>query len=219
MFKPISRSMDLPGVELDADLRLPTNTRALVVFVHGSGSGRLSPRNQYVADVLAHRSLGSLLFDLLTEKEQRLDNLTGELRFDIPLLARRLIDVIDWAARDPQLRLLRIGLFGASTGAGAALVAAAERAQVVGAVVSRGGRTDLAGPALARVKAPTLQIVGAQDPVVFDLNCQSSRALRCEQRLEVVEGATHLFEEPGALETVARLAGEWFEKYLQSPHP
>lgn len=217
MFEPQSRSMDLPGVELSADLRLPTNARALVIFVHGSGSGRLSPRNQYVADSLARRGLGSLLFDLLTEPEQRLDNLSGELRFNIPLLARRLIDVIDWTGRNRDLRALRIGLFGASTGAAAALVAAAERPQVVGAVVSRGGRTDLAGSALPRVKAPTLQIVGALDSVVLDLNRQSSHILRCEQRLDVVEGATHLFEEPGTLEEVARLAGDWFEKYLHAP--
>ena len=211
--------MNLPDAELSADVRLPTNTRALVIFVHGSGSGRSSPRNQYVADALAQRGLGSLLFDLLTESEQRLDNWTRELRFDIPLLARRLVDVIDWIGRDPELSTLRIGLFGASTGAAAALVAAAERADVVAAVVSRGGRTDLAGPALARVKAPTLQIVGAQDSVVFGLNCQSTRALRCEQRLELVAGATHLFEEPGTLEEVARLAGDWFERYLQPPAP
>ena len=211
--------MNLPDAELSADVRLPTNTRALVILVHGSGSGRSSPRNQYVADALAQRGLGSLLFDLLTESEQRLDNWTRELRFDIPLLARRLVDVIDWIGRDPELSTLRIGLFGASTGAAAALVAAAERADVVAAVVSRGGRTDLAGPALARVKAPILQIVGAQDSVVFGLNCQSTRALRCEQRLELVAGATHLFEEPGTLEEVARLAGDWFERYLQPPAP
>ena len=211
--------MNLPDAELSAEVRLPTNTRALVIFVHGSGSGRSSPRNQYVADALAQRGLGSLLFDLLTESEQRLDNWTRELRFDIPLLARRLVDVIDWIGRDPELSTLRIGLFGASTGAAAALVAAAERADVVAAVVSRGGRTDLAGPALARVKAPTLQIVGAQDSVVFGLNCQSTRALRCEQRLELVAGATHLFEEPGTLEEVAWLAGDWFERYLQPPGP
>ncbi|CAN7576503.1 dienelactone hydrolase family protein [Pseudomonas brassicacearum] len=219
MLEPQSLSIDLPGVELSADLRLPANTRALVIFVHGSGSGRASPRNQYVADVLARRGLGSLLFDLLTGPEQRMDNLTGELRFDIPLLARRLIHVIDWARRDPDLRALRIGLFGASTGAAAAMVAAAERVDAVAAVVSRGGRTDLAGPALVRVEAPTLQIVGAQDPLVLGLNDQIRRVLRCEQALEVVAGATHLFEEPGTLEEVARLAGDWFEKYLLVSKP
>lgn len=217
MFEPRVRQLDLEGIELSADLRLPPGARALVVFAHGSGSGRSSPRNRYVAESLARRGLGSLLFDLLTETEQRLDNRTRELRFDIALLARRLTEVLDWIDRDLELQSLRVGLFGASTGAAAALLAAAARPDVVHAVVSRGGRTDLAGPALSRVKAPTLQIVGAQDPVVFGLNCQSSRALQCEQRLEVVAGATHLFEEPGALEEVARLAGDWFEKYLHAP--
>ncbi|MFA2532389.1 dienelactone hydrolase family protein [Pseudomonas chlororaphis subsp. aurantiaca] len=219
MFELQSRQLDLQGTELSADLRLPPGARALVVFAHGSGSGRSSPRNRYIAESLARRGLGSLLFDLLTETEQRLDNRTRELRFDIALLARRLTEVIDWIGRDPELQSLRVGLFGASTGAAAAQQAPAPRPDVVHAVVSRGGRTDLAGPALSRVKAPTLQIVGAQDPVVFGLNCQSRRALQCEQRLEVVAGATHLFEEPGALEEVARLAGDWFEKYLHAPPP
>ncbi|AZD02337.1 dienelactone hydrolase family protein [Pseudomonas chlororaphis] len=219
MFEPRSRQLDLEGIELSADLRLPPGARALVVFAHGSGSGRSSPRNRYVAESLARHGLGSLLSDLLTETEQHLDNRTRELRFDIALLARRLTEVIDWIGRDLELQSLRIGLFGASTGAAAALLAAAARPDVVHAVVSRGGRTDLAGPVLSRVKAPTLQIVGAQDPVVFGLNCQSSRALQCEQRLEVVAGATHLFEEPGALEEVARLAGDWFETYLHGPAP
>lgn len=213
------RMLDLKDVELSADLRLPPNAGGLVVFVHGSGSGRSSPRNQYVAESLARRGIGSLLFDLLTESEQRLDNLTGVLRFDIALLARRLMEVIDWIGRDAKLHSLRIGLFGASTGAAAALLAATERADVVKAVVSRGGRTDLAGTALSQVTAPTLQIVGAQDPVVLELNERSSHALRCEQHLEIVPGATHLFEEPGALEEVARLAGNWFEKHLQGTHP
>ncbi|QQN96344.1 dienelactone hydrolase family protein [Pseudomonas sp. SW-3] len=217
MIKPQSRQLELREVELSADLRLPLQTDGLVIFVHGSGSGRLSPRNQFVAESLARRGLASLLFDLLTEPEQRLDNLTGELRFDIALLARRLVDVIDWVGRDVELHSLRIGLFGASTGAAAALLAAAVRPEVVHAVVSRGGRTDLAGAALSQVRAPTLQIVGAQDPVVLELNDQSSQALQCEQQLEIVAGATHLFEEPGALEEVARLAGDWFEKYLHDP--
>ena len=211
------RQLDLKDVELSADLRLPVNASALVVFVHGSGSGRTSPRNQYVAESLARRGLASLLFDLLTEPEQRLDNLTGELRFDIALLARRLVEVIDWVSRDAELHALRIGLFGASTGAAAALLAAALRPEVVHEVVSRGGRTDLAGAALTQVRAPTLQIVGARDPMVLELNEQSSRALRCEQQLEIVAGATHLFEEPGALEDVARLAGDWFEHHLHGP--
>ena len=215
MFEPRYRKLDLGNVELSADLRLPVHAGGLVVFVHGSGSGRSSPRNQYVALSLARRGLGTLLFDLLTEPEQYLDNQTRELRFNIALLSSRLVEVIDWVGRDAELQQLPIGLFGASTGAAAALLAAAERADVVHAVVSRGGRTDLAGAALSRVKAPTLQIVGELDPVVLSLNVQSSRALQCEQGLEVVAGATHLFEEAGTLEEVARLAGDWFEKYLR----
>lgn len=216
MIKPQARTLRLPDVDLSADLRMPSNAIGLVVFVHGSGSGRSSPRNQYVAECLAARGLGTLLFDLLTEPEQRLDNLTRELRFNIALLAGRLVDVIDWVSRDTALQSLRIGLFGASTGAAAALLAAVERPDVVHAVVSRGGRTDMAGAALAKVRAPTLQIVGAEDPVVLRLNRQSSDALRCEQRLEVVAGATHLFEEPGTLEQVAGLAGDLFEQHLQA---
>ncbi|WP_137808095.1 dienelactone hydrolase family protein [Pseudomonas sp. G(2018)] len=219
MIETRSRQLDLEVVALTADLYLPLNARALVIFAHGSGSGRSSPRNQYVAQSLVKRGLGSLLFDLLTEPEQRLDNFTRSLRFDIALLGRRLVEVIDWVGRDVELQSLRIGLFGASTGAGAALVAAAERPDVVAAVVSRGGRTDLAGGALDRVRAPTLQIVGALDPVVINLNRQSSHALRCVQHLEIVPGATHLFEEPATLEEVARLAGDWFEKYLHVPTP
>lgn len=215
MFELRYRKLDLGDVELSADLRLPVHAGGLVVFVHGSGSGRSSPRNQYVALSLAQRGLGTLLFDLLTEPEQYLDNQTRELRFNIALLSNRLVKVIDWMGRDAELQPLPIGLFGASTGAAAALMAAAERADVVHAVVSRGGRTDLAGAALSRVKAPTLQIVGELDPVVLNLNVQSSRALQCEQRLEVVAGATHLFEEAGTLEEVARLAGDWFEQYLR----
>lgn len=215
MFELRYRKLDLGNVELSADLRLPVHAGGLVVFVHGSGSGRSSPRNQQVALSLAQRGVGTLLFDLLTEPEQYLDNQTRELRFNIALLSNRLVKVIDWIGRDAELQPLPIGLFGASTGAAAALLAAAERADVVHAVVSRGGRTDLAGAALSRVRAPTLQIVGELDPVVLNLNMQSSRALQCEQRLEVVAGATHLFEEPGTLEEVARLAGDWFEQYLR----
>ncbi|WP_349746693.1 dienelactone hydrolase family protein [Pseudomonas frederiksbergensis] len=215
MFELRYRKLDLGNVELSADLRLPVHAGGLVVFVHGSGSGRSSPRNQQVALSLAQRGLGTLLFDLLTEPEQYLDNQTRELRFNIALLSNRLVKVIDWIGRDAELQPLPMGLFGASTGAAAALLAAAERADVVHAVVSRGGRTDLAGAALSRVKAPTLQIVGELDPVVLNLNVQSSRALQCEQRLEVVAGATHLFEEAGTLEEVARLAGDWFEQYLR----
>ncbi|MFW0756719.1 dienelactone hydrolase family protein [Pseudomonas sp. H11T01] len=214
MLKPQRRKLELADVELAADLRLPAAAAGLVVFVHGSGSSRSSPRNQRVAQSLAERGLGTLLFDLLTEQEQHVDYLTGELRFDIGLLSRRLVGVIDWIGRRAELQSLRIGLFGASTGAAAALLAAALRPDVVHAVVSRGGRTDLAGAALALVKAPTLQIVGDQDPTVLGLNRQSAQTLQCEQRLEVITGATHLFEEPGTLEEVARLAGDWFEVHL-----
>lgn len=217
MFKPQYRKLDVADVDLSADLRLPTNAVGLVVFVHGSGSSRSSPRNQQVAQYLSERGLGTLLFDLLTDEEQVLDRLTRELRFDIPLLTRRLVGVIDWIERSTELRPLHIGLFGASTGAAAALLAAVERPDVVHAVVSRGGRTDLAGPTLARVKAPTLQIVGGEDLQVLDMNRESADALHCEQRLEVVAGATHLFEEPGTLEEVARLAGDWFEAHLRTP--
>ncbi|WP_063914748.1 dienelactone hydrolase family protein [Pseudomonas sp. p21] len=211
-----SQTIKLPGVELLADLRLPGNCRTLVIFAHGSGSGRLSARNQFVADILAARSLGSLLFDLLTQKEQRLDNETGELRFDIPLLAKRLIDVVDWAGQDQRLQTLHVGLFGASTGAAAALLAAAQRPDVVAAVVSRGGRTDLAWSVLPRVKAPTLHIVGSEDVQVLELNRLAGRMLQCDHRLEVVPGATHLFEEPGTLGKAAALAADWFVAHLQA---
>lgn len=214
-----SRGLSLPlsDAQLAADLQLPAGASGLVVFVHGSGSSRLSPRNRQVASYFNERGLATLLFDLLTEQEHRIDQLTREFRFDIPRLSRRLVEVIDWLATEPALQAMRIGLFGASTGAAAALIAAAQRVQAVQAVVSRGGRTDLAGPALALVRAPTLQIVGGEDFVVLELNRDSSRQLHCEQRLAVVPDATHLFEEPGALEEVARLAGDWFAKYLGEP--
>lgn len=200
--------------KLAADLLLPETAQGLVVFVHGSGSSRLSPRNQQVARYFAERGLATLLFDLLTESEQRMDMLNGELRFNIPLLTRRLLGVIDGLARKSEVRGLPIGLFGASTGAAAALLAAAERPKLIQAVVSRGGRTDLARAALPRIKAPTLQIVGARDWLVLEINQATSRQLHCTQSLAVVAGATHLFEEPGALEEVARLAADWFERHL-----
>ena len=200
--------------KLAADLLLSEAARGLVVFVHGSGSSRQSPRNQQVARYFAERHLATLLFDLLTEPEQRMDMLNGELRFNIPLLTRRLLGVIDGLARKSEVRGLPIGLFGASTGAAAALLAAAERPKPIQAVVSRGGRTDLARAALPRIKAPTLQIVGARDWLVLEINQATSRQLHCEQSLAVVAGATHLFEEPGTLEEVARLAADWFEQHL-----
>lgn len=207
-------SLDIEGQRLDGELCLPSGAKGLVLFVHGSGSGRLSPRNQRVASYFHGRGLGTLLFDLLSAEEQAIDELTRELRFDIPLLTARLLGVIDWLAATPTLAPLRLGLFGASTGAASALKAAALRGTRVAALVSRGGRTDLAGEALPAVTAPTLLIVGGEDRVVRTLNRQSGALLRCPHELAVVPGATHLFEEPGALEQVARLAADWFERYL-----
>lgn len=202
------------GAGLDGDLGLPDDARGVVLFAHGSGSSRFSPRNRFVATVLHGAKLATLLVDLLTSDEERVDDRTGRLRFDIGMLAERLTAVTDWLTSDPRTRRLAIGYFGASTGAAAALVAAAERANTVRAVVSRGGRPDLAGPALPHVRAPTLLVVGGEDDIVIDLNRQAMRDLRCEKRMVIIPGATHLFEEPGALENVSRLAREWFETYL-----
>jgi putative phosphoribosyl transferase len=201
-------------VTLEGNLSLPERARGIVLFAHGSGSSRHSPRNRYVARVLDEAKLATLLVDLLTPDEEAVDLRTAHLRFDIRLLAGRLVGVTDLLAQYPDTRELRIGYFGASTGAAAALVAAARRPDAVGAIVSRGGRPDLAGPALARVRAPTLLIVGGNDFEVVELNRRALAPLRCEKQLEIVPGATHLFEEPGALEEVARLAREWFERYL-----
>lgn len=213
-----SRTLKLPvsDAELTADLLLPDGAIGLVVFAHGSGSSRLSPRNLQVAHYFNELGLATLLFDLLTAPEERVDRLSAEYRFDIPRLSQRLLGVIDWLAGNAELGALRIGLFGASTGAAAALIAAAQRPQTVHAVVSRGGRSDLAGQALAKVAAPTLQIVGGADSQVLRLNRESSRQLQCEQQLAVVAGATHLFEEPGTLEQVAVLAGDWFCRHLRN---
>jgi len=201
-------------VTLEGNLSLPERARGIVLFAHGSGSSRHSPRNRYVAQVLNEAKLATLLVDLLTPDEEAVDLRTAHLRFDIGLLAGRLVGVTDWLTQYPDTRALRIGYFGASTGAAAALVAAAQHPDAVGAIVSRGGRPDLAGPALARVRAPTLLIVGGNDFEVVELNRRALARLRCEKQLEIVPGATHLFEEPGALEEVARLAREWFERYL-----
>jgi dienelactone hydrolase len=202
------------GVALDGDLARPPGSGGIVLFAHGSGSSRHSPRNRRVAEDLQRAGLGTLLLDLLTAEEEQLDLRSRELRFDIGLLARRLVGAVDWLAARFGGEL-RVGLFGASTGAAAALVAAAERPSRVGGVVSRGGRPDLAGPALERVTAPTLLIVGGADPQVLTLNRQAAGRLGVPHRLEVVPGAGHLFEEPGALEEVARLAGAWFVTHLQ----
>ena len=201
-------------VTLEGNLTLPAGARGVVLFAHGSGSSRQSPRNRYVARLLNEGKLATLLIDLLTPDEAVIDVQSAHLRFDIGLLAERLIGATDWLIQYPDSRHLRVGYFGASTGAAAALVAAAERPRVVGAIVSRGGRPDLAGPALARVQAPTLLIVGGDDTPVIELNRQAFTQLRGEKRLAIIPGATHLFEEPGALEQVAWLAREWLERYL-----
>ena len=201
-------------VELEGDLGVPKEARGVVLFAHGSGSGRHSPRNRYVARALEEAGLATLLIDLLTPDEEAVDLRGGRLRFDIGLLAGRLAAATDWLAENPDTGDLRIGYFGASTGAGAALVAAAERPQEVGAVVSRGGRPDLAGDALPLVEAPTLLIVGGNDVPVIGMNEEAMERLRVEKSLEIVPGATHLFEEPGTLEEVARLAAGWFARHL-----
>ena len=202
------------AVTLDGDLTLPDGARAIVLFAHGSGSSRLSPRNRHVADLLNEAGLATLLVDLLTPEEEMTDARTARLRFDIRLLAQRLVEVTDWLRERAETRGLRVGYFGASTGAAAALVAAAIRPEAVGAIVSRGGRPDLAGRALSLVRAPTLLIVGGEDGVVIELNREALAELRAEATLVIVPGATHLFEEPGAMDEVARLAREWFERHL-----
>jgi putative phosphoribosyl transferase len=201
-------------VELEGLLGVPTEARGVVLFAHGSGSGRHSSRNRYVARELGEAGLATLLVDLLTREEAEEDLLTTRFRFDIGLLAGRLADTTGWLKQNPDTQDLRVGYFGASTGAGAALVAAAERPEEVGAVVSRGGRPDLAGEALLRVRAPTLLIVGGDDVPVIGINEEAMNKMRAPTRLEVIPGATHLFKEPGALEVVARLAAGWFVRYL-----
>ena len=202
------------NVRLDGDLSLPPEATGLVVFAHGSGSSRRSPRNRHVAETLHSRRLGTLLFDLLTTDEVVVDEATRHLRFDIGFLAKRLIAATDWLSTQAIVAGLSIGYFGASTGAAAALVAAASRPDAVGAVVSRGGRPDLAMPVLDRVQAPTLLIVGGADREVIPLNESAYRQLRSPKELVLVDRATHLFEEPGAIDEVARLAAGWFERYL-----
>src|SRR6267378_6978300 len=199
---------------LSGNLSIPEKATALVLFVHGSGSGRYSPRNQFVARMLNNAGLATLLFDLLTPEEESIDARTAELRFNIGLLAERLVHATKWAKQQEQTRDLRIGYFGSSTGGGAALVAAAKVPEDVGAVVSRGGRPDLGDEALPKVQAPTLLIVGGNDDVVIELNEQARDRMRCEVKLEIIPGATHLFEEPDALEKVATLASDWFVAHL-----
>jgi putative phosphoribosyl transferase len=206
--------VDAGDVVLEGTLAVPADARGVVLFAHGSGSSRHSPRNRFVAEQLRAGGLATLLVDLLTRDEEAVDLQTRQLRFDIGLLADRLVGGIDWLGRQPETHGLPVGLFGASTGGGAALVAAATRPEAVEAVVSRGGRPDLAADALPRVRAPTLLIVGGADWQVIELNRWAMRQMRAPARLEIVEGAGHLFEEPGALEQVAQLARDWIVQQL-----
>jgi putative phosphoribosyl transferase len=210
-------SVKIPPVGLMGDLTIPHHATGVSLFAHGSGSSRFSSRNRFVAGVLQQGGFATLLLDLLTEAEEDVDIRTRELRFDIGLLAERLLHATHWLRGNSSTRELPVGYFGASTGGGAALVAAADESVEVSAVVSRGGRPDLAGEAaLGKVKAPTLLIVGGDDSQVIDLNQKALAQLRCEKRLEIVPGATHLFEEPGTLEKVARLAADWFERHVST---
>ena len=207
-------TIPIDGAELEATMAIPQGATGIVVFAHGSGSGRHSPRNRYVADALVQAGFGTLLLDLLTDTEERYDRETGDLRFDVDRLAKRLVVAIDWLGEDQRARGLRVGTYGASTGAAAALIAAAERPHRVTAVVSRGGRPDLAKEALERVNLPTLLIVGERDSQVLDLNTQAAQRMATPATIEVVARAGHLFEEEGALERVAELAVDWFSEYL-----
>jgi putative phosphoribosyl transferase len=213
--EPLDVRLSLPGAELGGFLTLPEEARGLVLFAHGSGSSRHSPRNQYVARILQDAGLGTLLMDLLTRDEDAVDQFTRQFRFDIGLLADRLTGAIDWLEGRPETRELPIGLFGASTGAAAALQAAAARPDRVRAVVSRGGRPDLAGEALARVQAPTLLIVGANDTPVIPLNDSALRRMAAPVEMRLVPGASHLFEEPGTLAAASELARDWFLRQLK----
>lgn len=204
------------NIYLDGLLYIPKDACGLVLFVHGSGSSRFSVRNQYVASVLNKGHIATLLFDLFTPTEDAIDSRTGQFRFDIALLASRLLDATNWCRKQPILHPLSIGYFGASTGGGAALVAAAMEPDRVHAVVSRGGRPDLAGNSLSLVQAPTLLIVGGLDDVVIQMNEEAMSKLNCIKKMEIIPGATHLFEEPGTLNEVARLAKTWFVRYLKT---
>lgn len=210
----VQRSVQIPPSGATGDLAVPSNARGAVIFAHGSGSSRLSARNRFVAGVLQKARLATLLLDLLTPEEEQIDLQSRQLRFNIELLATRLVQATRWVAGDSEVGSLRVGYFGASTGAAAALVAAAQLPHTICAVVSRGGRPDLAGNALSTVRAPTLLIAGGDDRVVLELNEKAFGILQCKKKLEVVPGATHLFEEPGALEQVASLAAAWLEQHL-----
>lgn len=201
-------------VELKGELEVPANAPGVVLFVHGSGSSRHSPRNQFVARIIREAGLGTLQFDLLTQKEEQQDANTSTLRFDIDLLTQRLISVTRWLAEQPETRGLKLGYFGASTGGAAALMAAAQLGDQIAAVVSRGGRPDLAGSTLPQVCSPTLLIVGGYDEMVLCLNSEAYEKLRCEKEFRVVPCATHLFEEPGKLEQVAQMSAHWFKSHM-----
>jgi putative phosphoribosyl transferase len=216
LWQALTVRIPVDGVTLNADLALPVDAHGIVLFAHGSGSSRHSPRNQFVARVLQQSDFGTLLMDLLTEKEEFLDNQTREMRFDIGLLSKRLTATVDWLGTQPAYKHLPVGVFGASTGAAAALVTAADRPVVVKSVVSRGGRPDLADEALPRVKAPSLLIVGAYDDAVLALNQQAMARMKTTVQLKIIPRATHLFEEPGALSHVADLAAEWFWDTLKA---
>lgn len=213
-----SKTEQIPSgqIILEGELNIPVGASGVVLFAHGSGSSRHSPRNQLVARTIREAGVGTLLFDLLTQEEEAVDINTRHLRFDIGLLAERLIDATRWLKRKTDTGHLQVGYFGSSTGGAAALFAAAELGEEIGAIVSRGGRPDLAGDALPRVKSPTLLVVGELDVPVITINEEAYAQLRCEKKLNIVPGATHLFEEPGALEHVARLAAEWFQGHLRS---
>jgi putative phosphoribosyl transferase len=214
--RTIAIAIETDHVTLEGTLGVPADARGIVLFAHGSGSSRFSPRNRFVARVLRDAGLGTLLLDLLSQSEEAVDEMTRHHRFDIQMLADRLVVAIGWLAKDLATEHLSVGLFGASTGGGAALVAAAERPIRVGAVVSRGGRPDLAGDSLPLVEAPTLLLVGERDEMVIDLNERARDHMRAPVRLEIIPGATHLFEEPGTLEQVATRARDWFLRYLVS---
>lgn len=198
------------GKDITGNLEIPAKAKGLVIFAHGSGSGRFSPRNRYAAGILNKNNLGTLLFDLLTAEEEKIDEYTAEYRFNIKLLAERLINVTDWLIKEPSLKGLKLGYFGASTGAAAALIAAAKKSDIIYAVVSRGGRPDLAMKSLPEVKAPTLLIVGGEDFEVIELNKTAYENISAKKKIEIIPGATHLFEEQGALEEVARITAKWF---------
>lgn len=208
------QSVQIPGSGVIGDLTIPINVEGAVIFAHGTGSSRFSSRNRFVAGALQKNRFATLLLDLLTAEEEQIDLQTRHLRFDIDLLANRLVEATEWLASHSSIRDLTVGYFGASTGAAAALIAAAERTESIQAVVSRGGRPDLAGASLSKVTAPTLLIVGGDDIPVIDLNRKALSQLQCQKQLEIVPGATHLFEEPGTLEQVATLANNWFHQHL-----